>query len=136
MPRILVVDDEMASLLFLEGLFQGLKERGYQIEAVSDSREAARRIARSHEQGEPYDAVLADHSMPGLTGVELLELAATDSPSTARLMLTAHPEARAAAHDQADVQAFFEKPATTRIVDAVEELVAQRRLTLRVRELV
>lgn len=50
-------------------------------------------------------------------------------------MLTGHPEVREATREKAGVQAFFEKPATTDIVSAVEELVAQRRLTLRVREL-
>ncbi|MBR5163020.1 MAG: response regulator, partial [Schwartzia sp.] len=65
--HILVVDDNELNLLVVEGL---LKATGVQIDAVTDGQSALVRLADKR-----YDAVLLDHRMPGMDGVETLHAA-------------------------------------------------------------
>lgn len=63
MPRVLVVDDEIANRELLEGI---LAEAGYVVEQA-DSGEAA--LARATSK--PPDLILLDLMMPGLSGFEV-----------------------------------------------------------------
>ncbi len=67
--HILVVDDNELNLLVVEGL---LKATGLQIDAVTDGQSALDCLASKR-----YDAVLLDHRMPGMDGVETLRAAKT-----------------------------------------------------------
>ena len=88
--RIMVVDDELD---FLDTVRRGLITSGYRnVVLESDSLAAARQI----ESGEKYDAALIDITMPGLSGVELLERFKALSPETECIMVTAIDEARLA----------------------------------------
>ena len=81
--RILVADDNEINLLVVTGL---LKKTEVQIETVSDGQAVLDRLA-----GNRYDAVLLDHRMPGMDGVETLH-AAKEMPNakdTPFLILTA-----------------------------------------------
>ena len=81
--RILVVDDNEINLLVVAGL---LKKTEVQIETVSDGQAVLDRLAENR-----YDAVLLDHRMPGMDGVETLH-AAREMPNakdTPFLILTA-----------------------------------------------
>ncbi|MBR1885218.1 MAG: response regulator [Schwartzia sp.] len=81
--RILVADDNEMNLLVVEGL---LKKTGVQIEAVTDGRSVLERLEQ-----ERYDAVLLDHRMPGMDGVETLHAAKKlpNAEGTPFLILTA-----------------------------------------------
>ena len=81
--RILVADDNEMNLLVVKGL---LKKTGIQIDAVLDGKTVLDRLAKDR-----YDAVLLDHRMPGMDGVETLH-AAKELPNaegTPFLILTA-----------------------------------------------
>jgi len=63
--RVMVVDDDPAMLLMVEGLLQ---RAGYRVTAVDQPREAAARLRR---EPSAYDLVVTDYNMPELTGMEL-----------------------------------------------------------------
>jgi CheY-like chemotaxis protein len=65
--RILLVDDEKQLADILQRM---LIELGYHVRSETDSRQALQRI---QEQPEQYDLVIADHTMPHLTGLRLAE---------------------------------------------------------------
>jgi CheY-like chemotaxis protein len=62
-PRILVVDDELDTLILTEAW---LAKRGYDVHLASSGGEALDRLA------EPFDAVLLDVMMPEMSGLEVL----------------------------------------------------------------
>jgi len=64
-PRILVVDDDRP---FLSTLQEMLAESGYTVETAGDGTAAYRKL-----QSAPFDMVLTDLHMPGMSGLELLE---------------------------------------------------------------
>lgn len=88
--NILLVDDEHA---FLKSLERGLLISGFRnIRAENDPLKAATLV----QQGEPVDIALIDITMPGMTGVELLEQIRSSSPTTECIMVTAADEANLA----------------------------------------
>jgi len=87
LSHILLVDDEQD---FLESLERGLLISGFRnIRAESDPRKAAALF----QQGESVDIALIDITMPGMTGIELLDIIRISSPTTECIMLTAADEA-------------------------------------------
>jgi len=87
LSRILLVDDEQD---FLESLERGLLISGFRnIRTESDPRKAAALF----QQGEPVDIALIDITMPGMTGIELLDIIRSSSPTTECIMVTAADEA-------------------------------------------
>jgi two-component system response regulator AtoC len=88
--RVLVVDDERD---FLDSIRRGLLTAGYRdICLKSDPFEAAGLF----ERGETYDVVLVDITMPGIGGIELLDIIKSHSPRTECIMVTAVNEAKTA----------------------------------------
>jgi diguanylate cyclase (GGDEF)-like protein/PAS domain S-box-containing protein len=72
--RLLVVDDDFNNR---DMLSRRLARRGYSVDVAEGGREALNKILR-----EPYDLVLLDQMMPGMSGLDLLRLLrATYSPS-------------------------------------------------------
>lgn len=87
LSRIFLVDDEKD---FLESLERGLSISGFRnIRSEIDPRKAA----SFFQQGEQADIALIDITMPGMTGVELLEIIRSSSPTTECIMVTAADEA-------------------------------------------
>jgi DNA-binding NtrC family response regulator len=83
MTKILCVDDEAD---FLETLKRGLLTSGYKdCVFINDPRDAAEMI----QSGEHFDIAFLDITMDGLSGLELLEIIKSESPSTECIMLTA-----------------------------------------------
>lgn len=75
-PRILVVDDNADNR---DILTRRLRRLGYtEVDTAVDGYAALATIARGCVSGAPYDAVLLDVMMPGMTGVEVLEALAAD----------------------------------------------------------
>jgi two-component system NtrC family response regulator len=79
--RILVVDDE-ESLRRVTQL--RLEAAGYHVNAVPDGFQALDSLAR-----EPFDLVLTDLKMPGMTGIELLKRVREDYPDVVVILITA-----------------------------------------------
>jgi len=68
--RILVVDDtEMNRIVF----HRQLSDEGILVDEAADAAGALAALRRADEAGRPYDIVLLDHDMPGMTGDHLGE---------------------------------------------------------------
>ncbi len=84
--RILWVDDEIEilrpHLLFLE-------QKGYRVDAVANGDDALALL-----RGSPYDLVLLDQQMPGLKGLEVLEILRREDPHAHVIMITKSEEDR------------------------------------------
>ncbi len=78
-PTILYVDDDIENLTSFKALFRRL----YNIFLASSAQEAIE-ILRSND----ILVMITDQRMPGMTGSELLEIAANQFPNTLRFMLT------------------------------------------------
>ena len=82
--RILWVDDEI-HLLRPHLLF--LQARGYHVDAITNGDDALV-LMRSH----PYDLVLLDEQMPGMRGLEVLEILRREDPHARVVMVTKSEE--------------------------------------------
>jgi DNA-binding NtrC family response regulator len=87
---IIVVDDDPD---FLESIQRGLTISGFKnIASYQDSLKAANLI----EEGKNVDVALIDITMPGMSGIELLELIKTTQPHIECIVLTAVEDVRVA----------------------------------------
>jgi DNA-binding NtrC family response regulator len=120
---ILVVDDERD---FLESVRRGLTISGFkELRLESDPRQAAAFIT----QGGRVDIALIDVTMPGLNGMELLEIIKASNPQTDCLIMTAANDAETAIR-------CLKKGASDYLVKPVsrDELVAAVRNALKRRQ--
>jgi DNA-binding NtrC family response regulator len=85
--RIIVIDDESD---FLDSITRGLVTSGFK--NVKTQADPAR-AALAFENGADYDIALIDITMPGMDGIELLEVIKATSPKTECIMITAVDEA-------------------------------------------
>ena len=85
MARVLLVDDEEQ---ILASLRRTLRREGYELVTAQTPREALEILER-----ESFDAVMTDHKMPGMTGLELLARVARLQPNAGRLLITGWSEA-------------------------------------------
>src|SRR3712207_6125530 len=80
--RVLVVDDEEPIRLTMSDL---LRRRGYEV-ITAENGEAA--LALIHQR--PFDLLLLDLKMPGLSGIEVAKRARERQPEAAIIILTGH----------------------------------------------
>jgi len=80
---VLVVDDDKLIRTMLSDF---LTEAGYAVDTAEDAKQALERLA------EPYDAMLSDIMMPGVSGIELLQQVRARSPQLGVFLLTAYPK--------------------------------------------
>jgi two-component system response regulator PilR (NtrC family) len=82
LSKILIVEDEksMRDLLALM-----LGKEGYEVESAESAEAAQRRI----DGGRPYDLVISDISMPGMSGLDLLRHCRRVAPDTEVVLMTA-----------------------------------------------
>jgi two-component system, NtrC family, response regulator PilR len=85
---ILIVDDELSMQEFLTIL---LEREGYAVNAADSAESAQKLLGSAH-----YDLVISDVSMPGLSGIDLLDYIKTLCPDTAVLLMTAYSTAEQA----------------------------------------
>jgi DNA-binding NtrC family response regulator len=78
--KILLADDEKTIRLTLG---DDLEASGHQVTAVDDGREAAACLEK-----DAFDVLITDIKMPGLTGIELLDLVKQKSPETEAILIT------------------------------------------------
>lgn len=78
--RVLLVDDEPAVRDVVAGY---LALDGHRVQEAADGAEALRQL-----EAEPYDLMIVDRAMPGMTGDELAAAVAAGSPATAVLLLS------------------------------------------------
>jgi DNA-binding NtrC family response regulator len=107
--RLLLVDDEPAVLEALTTALARTRDLHLRFETAASGREALEKIARDR-----FDLVIADHRMPGMSGVELLERVRERSPDSVRVLLTVMSDADVAmqAMERARVHYYMRKPWT------------------------
>jgi len=88
-PTVLLVDDEER---FRQNLKKMLTAHGLAVTAVGSGEEALAELAR-----QPYDVMLLDMRMPGLSGLETLAAIKQDYPETEVIVLTGHASVDTAA---------------------------------------
>lgn len=80
--RILVVDDEPD---ILESMKQYLEACDHAVQTVADPARALEMLG-----DQPFDIVISDINMPGMTGVELLRRMKAENPLLQVIMITAY----------------------------------------------
>lgn len=80
--KVLVVDDEKTTRL---ALCEALNQVGYQASHAASGHEALSALAVT-----PYDVVILDLQMPGMSGVQVLQEVEQVAPDTAFVVFTAH----------------------------------------------
>ena len=102
-PSILYVDDEPANLVvFAAGL------RGVVQVATANGGVAALELMRKQE----FAVLVADQRMPGMSGVDLLDVVRGEFPDTVRIVMTAYSDLEAAidAINRGHVDLYLRKP--------------------------
>ena len=82
--RILIVDDETKVGYFLKETLESLG-RGYAVSHVNSGEEALDEMSR-----QPYELVVTDLRMPGISGIDLLHRVHEISPGTPTILITAY----------------------------------------------
>lgn len=80
--KILVVDDEE---IVCQSCDRILTEEGYEVQTRPSGREALQLLSE-----EPFDVVIVDLKMPGMSGMELLQAIKRDSPDIPVIMITGY----------------------------------------------
>ena len=129
-PRVLLVDDDEHLLRGLERVLRthfdvGLATGGAEAIAVLTT-------------GEPFAVIVSDYQMPFMNGAQFLARARKLAPDTTRMLLTGQAdiaEAAAVINEGGIFRLLLKPVATTELLAALDEGVAQHRLVLSEREL-
>lgn len=84
LKRILIVDDEETLTFSLYQSFIISKEN-YEVVTAASGNEAWEKFTEN-----PFDVVLTDITMPGISGIELLKRVKKERPQTCVIMMTAY----------------------------------------------
>ncbi|MCW5624402.1 MAG: EAL domain-containing protein [Burkholderiales bacterium] len=120
---LLVVDDDVSILSLVQ---RTLRHEGYRILTTADPGQVLELMA-THEVG----VILADHRMPGTSGVELLRRVRSLYPDTVRLIMSGSADGTAAteAINQGEVYKFILKPwDNTELRSALRDAFSHRAL--------
>jgi DNA-binding response OmpR family regulator len=121
---ILVVDDEN---LARQSLVEILKLEGYNASAVSNG-QAAVEYMRTH----PVDLMIVDLRMPGMDGLQVVQVANQTSPDTEIVLLTAHGSTDSAIQAlRLRIHDYLTKPAApAQVIASVKKGLARREMKL------
>jgi ActR/RegA family two-component response regulator len=81
--RIMVVDDELP---VCRSVSKALEREDYTVEMALSAEEALKKSKAS-----PYDVIITDLMMPGLSGMDLLKVIQGEAPDTRVIMITGYP---------------------------------------------
>jgi DNA-binding response OmpR family regulator len=114
--RVLVVDDEAGLRAFM---VRALRADGHEVAEAEDGASALAQVAAAEQ---PFDVVNSDIVMPETDGIALALKLAKESPQTAVVLVSGHPEELHRARGlEALVRATLAKPFT---MDELKTLVA------------
>jgi signal transduction histidine kinase/ActR/RegA family two-component response regulator len=91
--RVLVVDDDRA---VREMAAEMLRERGHAVVTAADGAEALAVLDGPGAHEQPFDLMLVDYVMPGMTGVSLIQAAQVLQPGLRALLVTGNAESQTA----------------------------------------
>ncbi len=117
----------------LQMISEVLEVEGYKVMTASDGLEGARLLSEH-----PPDLIISDYSMPGMNGLELLEMAREKAPEAARVLCTGYTdvEMALAAVNKGAVNRILTKPfAPDELIQSVKDCLEQIRLRNENREL-
>jgi len=125
--NILVVDDEPVAR---QSLTEILKLEGYNVAAVANGQTAIEYV-RTH----PVDLMIVDLKMPGMDGLEVVQVVNQISPETEVILLTAYGSTETAIQAlRLRIHDYLLKPATpVQVVTSVKKGLSRRDAKLRAR---
>jgi DNA-binding response OmpR family regulator len=121
--KILVVDDELPNRMTMSDI---LRRRGYEVLTAESGEEA---LALIHQQ--PFDLLLLDLKMPGLSGIDVAKRTRELQFDTAMIILTGHGSLESAI-DGLHLGVFdymLKTSSPQEVVARVEAAITQRRNT-------
>ncbi len=121
--QVLFVDDDEN---LLRGLARVLRHQPFKL-LTARSAEEAIWVLKTRS----VDVIVADESMPGMSGTELLAWAARECPEVVRIVLTGHATAATAirAINEGAVYRFFTKPCDeVELALAIRKALEEKRL--------
>jgi DNA-binding NtrC family response regulator len=105
LKKMLIVDDEETLTYSLYQSFI-LEKKDYEVVTAASGEEASKKLA-----GSPFDLVITDISMPGMSGLELLSLIKEKYPKTEVIVITAYgSEEKKEESLQKGARYYIEKP--------------------------
>ncbi|MCL2356152.1 MAG: response regulator [Defluviitaleaceae bacterium] len=111
--KVLVVDDLDANLYVAKGF---MARYGLFVDTCDSGYEAVKKI----KQGDTYDIIFLDHTMPGMTGSEVMKILREFGYTLPIVMLTANAVAGTAeSYIEAGFDDFLSKPIKSKELDAV-----------------
>jgi DNA-binding NtrC family response regulator len=122
--KVLLVDDEVE---FSEILAERLGTRGFEVDVAKDGMEAIRKV-----KAENYEAVILDFAMPGLNGIETLEILLDKEPDLQVILLTGQATLENGVEAlKLGAQDVLQKPADiNKIVNKIKEAEANKMLII------
>ena len=104
---VLVVDDEPAVCASLRGV---IEKEGYSVLEASSAAEGLELVKQY-----PVHLVISDHTMPVMSGVDMLKLMRVRHPHILRILLTASPDPETVVRsiNESEVYRFIRKPWNT-----------------------
>jgi len=88
-PRILIVDDYPD----IGDMFAAvLSKRGYSIETATNGEQALEIYQKAREQGRPFDLLILDLALPGISGIMVSEAVRAMGDQVKIAFLTAHSD--------------------------------------------
>ena len=88
LSQILVIDDESGNRNALTML---LTSAGYRVQAAASGEEALQILSKT-----PFEIIITDLFLPGVSGIDILKKVKTDSPYTNVILITGHASAESA----------------------------------------
>jgi DNA-binding NtrC family response regulator len=130
MGRILAVDDELDMLTLIKMIIEGYSK--HQVTITNNPMEVAELLTK-----EQYDLIITDLKMPGLDGMELMDLAKEHDKDALILMVTAFGSLETA--EEAVRRGAFDylsKPfRKEQLLLAIDKALRWREMTLQIKEL-
>jgi two-component system NtrC family response regulator len=127
--RILFIDDDKAGR---EVALFNLRKAGHEVTAASDGQEGLAAFAK-----DPFDLVVTDVKMPGISGIEVLKRVRRKAPEVPVLVITAFGNVETAVEAMKEgAYDFIGKPFhRDQLLLAVDKALERRRLAAEVRDL-
>lgn len=109
--NVLVADDQIG---ILESLTLLIEEKGHNVDLVSDGKKALDMIIKND-----YDLAFIDHSMPGLSGLELIQYIKKHNIKITTVMITGDKGMKAILARSYGAQEYIEKPFEVKQIDDI-----------------
>ena len=102
-----------------------MNEEPYEITLAHSGKEALEIL-----ENQPFDVIVSDEKMPGMTGAELLTIIQQKYPLTIRIMLTGQADIQAAAKaiNEGKIYRFLIKPCYEDLAITIRQALQQREL--------